>query len=310
MRDKLVTLFGGSGFVGRYVAQAVMRAGGRIRVAERDPRRAHFLRPQAAIGQMQVVAADLARPDTVARAVEGAHMVVNLVGIMSGNFRAIHVDGAGAVARAAAASGVEALVHLSAIGADPNSASAYGRSKGEGEAAVRAGFAGATILRPSVVFGTEDQFVNRFAGMIERAPVVPILRAGAKFQPVYVVDVADAAPAALSDPARFAGRTFELGGPDVISMGELHRFIADTIGRKARFVDLPDAAGSLLAALPFSPISRDQWIMLQQDNVVAAGAPGLDAFGIAPTALEAIAPGYLIRYRQAGRFGARAAIEA
>jgi len=305
MTNKLVTLIGGGGFLGRYVARELMRTGARVRVAQRDPRQAYFLRTQGGLGQTQFVAADIARPDTVARAVEGADAVVNLVGVMGGNMQRIHVDGARTVAEAARAAGVEALAHVSAIGADSNGAAAYARSKGQGEDAVRQAFPNATILRPSIVFGREDQFVNRFAGMVS-APIVPILRAGVKFQPVFAGDVGQAIVAAILDGETHGGRTYELGGPDVLSMGELIRWIAATLGRKPNFVELPDFAGALLARLPGSPISWDQWLMLQQDNVVAAGAPGLAALGVTPAPLATVAPEYLIRFRKAGRFGRRA----
>ncbi len=310
MKNKLVTLIGGGGFVGRYAARALLDAGARLRVAQRDPRHAWFLRTQGGLGQTQFVAADVTRPDTIARAVAGADVVVNLVGVLAGAFQRIHVDGARTVAEAAKAAGVEALVHVSAIGADPAAASAYGRSKGEGEAAVRAAFPGATILRPSIVFGREDAFVNRFAGMIARSPVVPVLRAGVKFQPIFAGDLGAAIAAAAGDPGRFGGQMFELGGPDVISMGALIRFIADTIDRSPAIVELPDAIGSLLASIPMSPISRDQWLMLQHDNVVGADADGLAALGIVPTPLATIAPEYLVRFRRQGRFGRRSVEQA
>jgi NADH dehydrogenase len=304
MTNKLVTLIGGGGFLGRYVARELMRDGTRVRIAQRDPRQAYFLRTQGGLGQTQFVAVDIARPETVARAVEGADAVVNLVGVMGGNMQRIHVDGARAVAEAARNAGAGALVHVSAIGADENGAAAYARSKGQGEAAVRQAFPNATILRPSIVFGREDQFVNRFAGMVS-APIVPILRAGVKFQPVFAGDVGEAVTAALRDPESHGGRTYELGGPDVIAMGELVRWIAKTLGRKPNVVELPDFAGAMLARLPGSPISRDQWLMLQQDNVVAAGAPGLAELGVTAEPLAAIAPEYLVRFRKAGRFGRR-----
>ncbi|MDY0959369.1 complex I NDUFA9 subunit family protein [Sphingomonas sp. CFBP8993] len=305
MTNKLVTLIGGGGFLGRYVARELMRDGTRVRIAQRDPRQAYFLRTQGGLGQTQFVAADIARPDTVARAVEGADAVVNLVGVMGGNMERIHVDGARAVAEAAARAGARALVHVSAIGADAHGAAAYARSKGQGEDAVRQAFPGATILRPSIVFGREDQFVNRFAGMVS-APIVPILRAGVKFQPVFAGDVGEAVATALRDPESHGHKTYELGGPDVISMGELVRWIAQTLGRKPTFLEMPDFAGALLARLPGSPISQDQWLMLQQDNVVAAGAPGLAELGITGAPLATVAPEYLIRFRKAGRFGRRA----
>lgn len=309
MNDRLVTLFGGGGFLGRYAAQALLRAGARLRIAGRDPRRAYYLRTQGGLGQTQFVAADITKPDTVARAVEGAHSVINLVGILQGDFDRFHVEGARNVARAAADAGTEALVHVSAIGADPASPSRYGRSKGQGEAAVREAFPGATILRPSVVFGQEDAFLNRFAAMIAKAPVVPVLRAGVRFQPVYVGDVAQAILLAATEPTRYAGITAELGGPETLSMGALQHWIAATLHRRPSFIELPDAVGAAISRagfLPGAPINWDQWLMLQRDNVVAEGAPGLADFGIAPTPLEAVAPTYLVRYRKQGRFARRA----
>ncbi len=309
MKNKLVTLIGGGGFVGRYVAQGLMRSGARVRVAQRDPREAYFVRPQGALGQMQFVAADLTRPDTIARALDGADMAVNLVGAFAGNLQAVHVTGPEALARHAERIGLEALVHLSAIGADSRALSLYARTKGEGEAAVLSAYPNATALRPSVIFGREDQFLNRFAQLIERFPVVPVLRAGARFQPVYVADVADATVAALKDAGSFGGKTFELGGPDVMTMGAIQRFIAEATGRSPRFLDLPDIAGAVLARMPGGPISVDQWLMLGRDSVVT-GEDGLRTLGVTPTAMAAVAPGYLVRYHKAGRFGVRAAVEA
>lgn len=305
MQDRLITLFGGGGFVGRYVAQALLATGARVRIAQRDPRRAFFLKPLGGLGQVQFVAADVTRPETIARALKGSDAVVNLVGTFT-DYQRIHVAGARLVAEAAAAAGAGAFVHVSAIGADPASPSRYGKSKAEGEAAVRTAFPAATILRPSVVFGREDQFVNRFAGLIAGPlPAVPVLRPEARFQPVHVADVARAAAAALADPARRGGHVYELGGPDVLTMLGLHQWIAREIGRDKTFVPLPDIAGSALASLGFlpgAPITRDQWLMLQQDNVVAAGAEGLDALGITPTPLAAVAPAWLVLYRRNGRF--------
>ena len=307
MQNRLVTVIGGGGFVGRYVVQALLARGARVRIAERDPRRAWFLKPLGGLGQTQFVAADVTKPATIANAVAGVDAVVNLVGVLEGKFEAIHVEGAHTVARAAAAAGVGTLVHLSAIGADPAAQSAYGRTKGGGEIAVREAFPDAVIVRPSIVFGREDAFINRFAGMIEKSPVVPVLRADTKFQPVFAGDVGEAV--AIAAGGGLAAQTIELGGPDVMSMGEIIRWIASTIGRDPAIVELPDMAGSLIARagfLPGAPISWDQWLMLQHDNVVAGGATGLDALGIAPTPLAAVAPEWLVRFRRRGRFMRRA----
>lgn len=308
MKDGLVTMIGGGGFVGRYVAQALFKTGVRVRVAQRDPRAAYFLRPLSALGQTQIVAADVTRADSIAHAVDGADVVINLVGVLAGDFQRYHVDGARTVAEASAKAGASALVHVSAIGADPRSPSAYGRSKGEGEAAVRAAFPAATIVRPSIVFGREDAFINRFAGMIAKAPIVPVLRAGTKFQPVFAADVADAIAAIVDRPGEAAGKTYELGGPDVMTMGEIIRWIAAAIGRTPSFVELPDIAGSLIARagfLPGAPITYDQWLMLQRDNVAAPDSEGLGWLGVTPTPLAAVAPEWLVRFRRQGRFGRR-----
>ena len=302
VNNKLVTLIGGGGFIGRYVAQALLKAGARVRIAQRDPRQAFFLKPLGGLGQTQFVAVDVTRPDTIARAVEHADGVVNLVGSFAGDLQRIHVDGARAVAEAAARMNVGALVHVSAIGADAGSTSNYARTKGEAEAAVREAFARATILRPSTVFGREDQFINRCAGMIAKLPVVPVLRAPARFQPVYVGDVAGAVVAGLSDPARFGGEVFELGGPEVLTMLEIQQRIATHIGRTPTFLPLPDAVGGVLAGLPGGPLTGDQWKLLQRDSVVSTGSDGLTALGIARTPFDAVAPGWLVRYRKAGRF--------
>lgn len=310
MRDTLITIFGGGGFLGRHITQHLTAAGARVRIAQRNIRIAQDVKPLGNLGQTQLIAADIRKPETVARAVHGADAVVNLVGILKGDFDAFHHEGAANVARASAAAGARALVHVSAIGADAGSKSAYGRSKAEGEAAVRAAFPQATILRPSIVFGREDQFVNRFAGLIASLPIVPIIGGKARFQPVYVDDVAEAVKLSLSDPAQFGGRTFELGGPETISMAELNKRIAKEIGEDPSFVDMPDSLSGLMAGLtgwlPGAPITRDQWAMLQSDNVVADGADGLEAFGITPTPMAAVIGDYLVRFRKHGRFGARA----
>lgn len=310
MNDKLITLIGGGGFLGRYVAQALLEQGARVRIAQRDPKSALFLKPLGGLGQMQFVAADVRKPESIARAIQGSDGVVNLVAILKGDFQAFQVDGARHVAEAAAAAGIGALVHVSAIGADSASISAYGRSKGDGEAAVRAAFPGTTIVRPSIVFGREDQFVNRFAAMIAAAPVMPVVRGVTKFQPVYVGDIAKAVVAALAAPEQFGGQTYELGGPDVLSMRALIDWIAAQTGQKPMIIDLPDGISAMIAAfgfLPGAPITNDQWKMLQSDNVVAPGAAGLAAFGIAPTPMATVAPGWLVQYRRNGRFTAEAA---
>ena len=307
MKDRLVTLIGGGGFAGRYIAQSLLKAGARVRIAQRDPRSAWFLKPLGGLGQTQFVAADVTRPDTLARAVAGSDAVVNLVGVFGSRMDAVNAVGSGNAAKAAADAGASSFVQMSAIGADSNSASAYGRSKGDGEAAVRAAFPTATILRPSLMFGREDQFVNRFAALAAMLPFVPVLKGGTRIQPVWVADVAQAVTRAIAEPTRYAGQTIELGGPEVMSFTQFHNWLLGAIGRSKPVVELPDVAGAALASLGFlpgAPISWDQWLMLQQDNV--ADGDGLAAFGITPTPLGAVAPHWLVQYRKHGRFaGAR-----
>lgn len=300
---QLITVLGGGGFVGRYVVQRLLARGARVRVAQREPRQAVFLKPLGGLGQTQFAAADVRDPASVARAVAGSDAVINLVGGFT-DMQAVQADGAGHVAAAAKAAGVRRLIHVSAIGADRDSASAYGRSKGDGEAAARAAFPEAAILRPSIIFGREDRFINRFAGLIRALPVVPVIAPNARFQPVYVGDVADAVVAALDESA--AGKTLELGGPQVLTMAALLRWIADATGRAPLFVDVPDLVASTLATgfgwTPGAPITKDQWLMLQSDNVVADGADDLAALGIVPTSLPAVADSWLVQYRRQGRF--------
>lgn len=305
MRDKLVTLIGGGGFIGRYVAQELLAAGARVRVVERDPRSAWFVKPLGGLGQTQFAAADVTKPETLARVIAGSDAVVYLVGTWGPKFDAVHVDGARVAAEAAAATGAGSFVLVSALGADAASDSRYFATKAAGEAAVRAAFPAATILRPATVFGPEDSFLNRFAAMMG-CSVTPVLRPETRFQPVFVVDVARAVAAVLADPATH-GQIYELAGPEVLSMRALLDWLAATTGRSPNFVALPDAMGALVAALPGGPLTRDQWKMLRTDSVAGGTLPGLAALGIAPTPVEAVAPSWLVRYRKAGRFGLRAA---
>ena len=304
----LITIFGGGGFIGRYVCEELLKSGARLRVAQRDPRKSFFLQPLGGVGQVGFTSADLARPATIERAVEKASAVINLVGIFKGNLDAIHVEGAGRAAAAARDAGATAFVQVSAIGADPDSASEYGRTKGLGEEAVRAAFPGATIIRPSVVFGAEDDFTNRFASLA-RLPILPVIAPKTRFQPVYVRDLGQAIAKAALEPQRFGGQSYDIAGPDVMTMRELNARIAALAGQSPGLVEMPDfVAGAMakLGFLPGAPLTRDQWTMLQRDNVAADGASGLDAFGIVPTALETVAPDWLGRFHKGGRFAPRA----
>ncbi|MEO5640691.1 MAG: complex I NDUFA9 subunit family protein [Sphingomicrobium sp.] len=304
---KLVTVIGGGGFIGRYVCEALLRQGVRLRVAQRDVRAAYFLQPLAAVGQLGFVATSLTNRASLDRACDGATAVINLVGILKGKFDAIHVEGARHAAEAATTAGASAFVQVSAIGADPASPSAYGRSKAQGEAAVRAAFPTATIIRPSLVFGREDQLTNRFAQMA-RLPFLPVIAGATKFQPVYVADLAQAIAAAALDPASHGGKIYEIGGPEVMTMRALNECIAALAGQSPEIAPVPDFVAELLAKfgfLPGAPLTRDQWAMLQTDNIVAPGTLGLDAFGITPTPLAAVAPAWLDRFRKGGRFAPR-----
>lgn len=305
--NRLVTLFGGGGFLGRYVAQELLKAGARVRVAERDPKNAWFLKPLGGLGQTQFVSADVTRADSALRAAQGSDAVINLVGILKGRFDKVHVDGARNAATAAREAGASAFVQLSAIGADPESPSAYGRSKAEGEQAARAIFPGATIIRPSILFGPEDKFVNRFAQMARLMPVLPVIRPSTRFQPAWVSDVARAVAASALEPGAHAGQVYELGGPQVMTMEELNGWICRATGRHRTLVPVPDEAARMMARfgwLPGAPMTWDQWLMLQRDNIVGPGAAGFEAFGISPTPLAAVAPGWLVQYRRHGRFDA------
>jgi NADH dehydrogenase len=303
---KVATVFGGSGFIGRYVVKRLAERDYIVRVAVRDPEAALFLKPMGVPGQIVPVGVSVTDDAGVAAAAAGAEVVVNLVGILhetrKATFTAIQAQAPGRIGRAAAAAGVRAVVHLSAIGADPASPSAYARTKAEGELALREAFPAATVLRPSIVFGPEDGFFNRFAALAQFIPALPLYGGGqTKFQPVYVGDVADAVMAALSR-ADAAGRTYELGGPRVYTFRELLAYILRVTGRRRLLLPLPWSVGRLQARvfelLPNPPLTRDQLLLLQRDNVVAPDALTLADLGITPKAVEAIVPGYLGRFRR------------
>ncbi len=303
----VATVFGGSGFIGRYVVKRLAAAGHVVRVAVRDPEAALFLKPAGAVGQIVPLAASVTNPGAVARAVEGADLVVNLVGILAerrqGDFQRVQADGGKTVAAAATAAGVTRLVHLSAIGADPASRSLYARSKGQGEAAVRAAFPLATILRPSIVFGPEDQFFNRFAAIAALSPIMPVIAGATKFQPVYVGDVADAVMAALTR-VEATGRTYELGGPHVYAFRELLAWILAETRRKRRLFEVPmwlaELQATVLERLPGKMLTRDQLLLLRTDNVVGQGVLSLAELGIRPTPVDLVVPQYLARFRPGG----------
>jgi uncharacterized protein YbjT (DUF2867 family) len=313
-QDTLVTVYGGSGFLGRYVVRALAKRDYRIRVAVRRPELAGHLQPLGKVGQIHAVQANLRYPASVEAAMRDSHAAINLVGILAESgaqtFEAVQGAGAGAVAKAAVAVGAR-MVHVSAIGADENSPSGYGRSKAAGERAVLSAVPEATILRPSVVFGPEDEFTNRFAALARISLALPLIGGGlTKLQPVYVGDVATAVADAVDGKTK-AGATYELGGPEVLTMREIMEIILATIERKRMLVSLPFGLAKFQALfLQFAPgplkLTPDQVVLLQSDNVVsqAAKAAGLtlEDMGIVPDSLEAIAPQYLWRFRAAGQF--------
>ena len=312
----LVTVIGGTGFLGRQIVRRLAKDGYRIRVTSTKPLRAYDMRPLGDVGQIALVKADIRNEAEIAAAIAGAGIVINTVGILrpSGGrtFEEMHADGAGTIARLAAKASVERLIHVSAIGADPNARSYYARSKVEGEVLVREAFPAATIVRPSIVFGPGDGFFNMFAGLLRMAKLAfPLFGGGkTKFQPVFVGDVADAVANALAD-ARTSGRTFELGGPAVYTLKDLLVFIAETTGRKRAFWPFPffllDTFASLFGWLPFSPVTLDQARLLRKDNVVKAGPDAASVgtiadLGVQPTSVEAVVPSYLYAYRPTGQY--------
>ena len=312
--NTLVTLIGGSGFLGTQVVQLLARKGYRIRVAVRRPDLAGHLKPLGAVGQIQPIQANIRNADSVMRAVHGAQIVINLVGIRFERgrqmFRAVHTMGARTVAEAARRAGVETLVHLSALGADAQSASSYARSKALGEAEVMGAFPQAIILRPSILFGPGDDFFNLHGTLARYLPVLPVIGAKSKFQPLYVGDAADAVVAAIEGAVK-PGRIYELGGPEVLTHREIVERVLRESMRNNPLIPVPRGIGKLLAApfalLPFAPLlTGDQVEMLQSDNVVSAEASKdkrtLAAFGVAPTPMDAILPSYLWRFRKNGQF--------
>jgi NADH dehydrogenase len=321
--DRIVTVFGGSGFIGRHLVRALAREGWRVRVATRRPDLANFLQPLGQVGQIHAVQANVRYPGSLARALRGAEAAVNLVGILAPwadqTFEAVQTEGAEAVAKAVQGAGIANFIHFSAIGADPFSRSAYAQSKGAGEAAVLAALPAAKILRPSVVFGPEDQFFNRFASMAQKLPVLPLIGGGVtRLQPVYVGDVAEAA-LRLVNGAGADGTVYELGGPSIKTLREIYEFVLETTHRDRTLTDLSfNVAGTvgaisetlnkwLLGVIPADfAITRDQVELLRQDNVVSEKAIAenrtLTGLGVTPESIEAVVPAYLYRYRKSGQF--------
>lgn len=314
--SKLVTIYGGSGFVGRYIAMRMAKAGWRVRVAVRRPNEALYVKPYGVVGQVEPILCNIRDDASVRAALQGADAVVNCVGILNNRgrnkFDAVQHEGAERIARIAAVEGVKRMVHLSAIGADAESDSDYARSKGLGEASVMTYFPDATILRPSAVFGIEDKFFNKFAGMTSFSMVLPLVGGDTKFQPVYVDDVAAAVQASLTGNTPTG--VYELGGPEVQTLKELVQFMLSEIKRRRLVLNLPFFIGRIMGfgfdmmqtmsmgLIPNNILTRDQVRMLHHDNVVSEGARGLSDLGVKPTPYEAVAPDYLWRFRPSGEF--------
>ncbi|RVQ66941.1 complex I NDUFA9 subunit family protein [Croceicoccus ponticola] len=305
LAGKLVTLIGGSGFLGTHVAQELLARGARLRVASRNPDKSWHLKPLANLGQLQFVRTDVRKPGSVAAAVAGADAVVNLVGAFDGDLDAVQGRGAGRVAELAKQAGATAFVHVSAIGANPESEVAYQRSKGAGEIAVAKAFPGATILRPSIIFGEEDEFLNMFGRLISMLPALPVFAPTAKLQPVFVDDVSAAIVAVLENSA-LAGKTYELAGPETVTMLELNERIAAAQDRNRAFLPLPDFLGRAIASftgwLPGAPITGDQYAMLSQGNVASGQYAGLAQLGIAAKPIGLFLDDWMVQYRKHGRF--------
>ncbi len=313
--SQLVTIYGGSGFVGRYIARRMAKAGWRVRVAVRRPNEAMFVKPYGVVGQVEPVLCNIRDDASVRQVMQGADVVVNCVGILAptakNTFDAVQHEGAERIARIAAEQGVDRMVHISAIGADMDAASDYSRTKALGEEGVLQHMPNAVILRPSIIFGDEDEFFNRFATMARTSPAIPVVGADTKFQPVYVDDVAAAAEKAIKGDA--APGVYELGGPDVDTFRELMQQMLDVIQRRRMIVGLPmfvgrimgfgfDMANKLSLGLIPAAITRDQVKNLAVDNIVSGDHPGLADLGIKPTSLEAVLPDYLWRFRPSGQY--------
>lgn len=304
LSGQLITIFGGTGYIGNYVAQSLLARGARLRLASRSPGKAQDLKPLANLGQLQLMPCDITRDEHVAAALDGASHVVNLVGAFAGDLEKLMGEAPGTIARMAQNKGVKSFVHVSAIGADDASSTAYARGKALGERRVFEAFPKATVLRPSIVFGKDDNFLNLFGGMIEMLPVLPVFGPEAKLQLVYADDVAEAVAVALEHPELHGGHIYELGGPEHLTMMEIHERIAAAQGRKRTFLPVPDSLSATFAALPGTPMSRDQWTLLKPGSTVAPGARGFAELGIEPKPLGLFLDKWMLRYRKHGRFGA------
>ncbi|MEW4448998.1 complex I NDUFA9 subunit family protein [Qipengyuania sp. JC766] len=305
LTDRLVVVFGGSGFIGHYVAQELLERGARVRIASRHPEKAFELKPLANLGQLQFARCDVTNEASVEASMHGADFVVNLVGSFEGNLRQLMGNAAGKLAQAAKDAGARAFVHLSAIAEDPDGEAEYAQAKALGEKLVTEAFPQATILRPSILFGEDDNFLTMFADLIRLFPVLPVFAPDSPLQMVYVGDVADAVVAALADPGAHGGKTFELGGPEKVTMMELNRRIAEAQGRKRTFIPMPDALSAGFAAMPGTPMGSDQWTLLKNGNVASGDHPGFAELDISPRPLGLFLDRWMVTHRKHGRFSDR-----
>jgi len=302
---KLIALVGGTGFLGTHLAQELLARGARLRIASRHPEKAFAIKPLGNLGQVQVVAVDVTKPHTVRVALTGVDAVVNLVGAFAGDLDAVQGTGAGQIAAIARDAGAQAFVHVSAIGADAASPVAYARTKAAGEVAVLAAFADAVVLRPSILFGSDDNFLTMFAGLM-RMPVLPVFAPDAKLQPLDVDDAARAIGNVLAAYEAHAGKIYEIAGPEAMTVLDLNQRIARATQRSPLLIGLPDGLAKLIAAMPLTPISSDQFALLRQGNVASGALPGIRELGVQPRPLDLFLERWLVTYRKHGRFGTRA----
>ena len=307
LNGKMVVLMGGTGFLGNYVAQALLSRGARLRICGRNPQAAFKLKPLANLGQLQFARMNATDRQSVERCIEGADAVVNLVGSFDGNLRKLMGEAPGWMAEAAKNTGATCFVHVSAIAAEPDedTVNEYASAKYLGEERVKAAYTDATIIRPSIIFGKDDNFLNMFGDLISKLPVLPVFAPESKLQLVYVDDVAEAIARSLENPGQHGGKTYELGGPEALTMMEVNQRIADAQRRKRTFLPMPDALSATFAALPGTPMGSDQWNLLKQGNVASGDYPGFEKFGIEPKPLGLFLDKWMTRFRKHGRFEPR-----
>ena len=307
LNGKMVVLMGGTGFLGNYVAQALLSRGARLRICSRHPEAAFKLKPLANLGQMQFARMDATDRQSVERCIEGADAVVNLVGSFEGNLKKLMGVAPGWMGEAAQKAGAEAFVHVSAIAQmpDEDTENEYASAKHLGEQLVKEAYPNATIIRPSIIFGKDDNFLNMFGKLISKLPILPVFGPDSQLQIVYVDDVAEAIAQSLEQPGKHGGMAYELGGPEKLTMMEINQRIADAQRRKRTFLPLPDGVSAAFAALPGTPMGSDQWMLLKEGNVTGSKAPGFEKFGIEPKPLGLFLDKWMTRFRKHGRFAER-----